>query len=352
MRSRCCLVMLIVVCAFKIEARPSLFAFASGVSTSRPQTNPPTVQSESTVVLVPTLVRTKAGDVVHGLSAADFIVDDDGRAQSVRLEDSPDVEPLSLVLAVQVGDTAKLILPKPDAAKRPSTEAPLSGLGTMLLAFVGQDKADVAVVSFDSHVYLTQDFSEDIPSVAEKLDKLSRGDGGAAILDAVSYSIGLLNHHRTSGRRVLILISETRDQGSRIARVPNVVQEVGLGNTVVYSLAFSSSRAQFMHDLHEQPQRGADADLLAPLTIAANSVRKNTARTVATLAGGEYATFTNARSFDRDLEGFAGDDRDRYILSFQPTNPKPGPHSITVRLRSSESGYVVTARNMYWSVAR
>jgi VWFA-related protein len=345
-RSRCWLATVIAVCAFGLEPQIS----ASPASASQQQTNPPTVQSESTVVLVPTLVRTKSGGVVHGLTAADFIVDDDGVAQAVRLADSPDVEPLSLVLAVQTGDTAALLLPKPGVTETPSTEAPLSGLGTMLQAFVGQDKADVAVVIFDSHVFLLQDFSEDIPSVAEKLDKLSRGDDGAAILDAVSYSVGLLNRRPTRGRRVLILISETRDQGSRIARIPNVVQEVGLGNTVVYSLAFSSSRAQFMHDLHEQPQRGADADLLAPLMIGVNSVRKNTARTVAMLAGGEYATFTNARSFDGRLESFAGDDRDRYMLSFQPTNPKPGPHSITVRLR--DSGYLVTARNTYWSVAK
>lgn len=351
MRSWYWLVILVAVCAFELEGQSS----ASRASASREQTNPPTVQSQSTVVLVPTLVRSKSGDVVHGLNAADFIVDDDGVAQSVRLGDAPDVEPLSLVVAVQVGRAANLELGttiNADGSEASAAEAPLSGMGDMLQAFIGADKAEVAVIEFDSGVRLVQKFSDDIPTVADKLDKLTPGDDGAAILDAVLYSVDLLYHRSTNGRRVLLLISETRDHGSRVAKIENVVQEVGLSNTVVYSLAFSPARAQFTHDLHEQPTRGVYPNLLAPLMIGENSMRKNTANSVARLAGGEYSTFTNARSFDGSLERFAGDDRDRYMLSFQPTNPKPGPHSITVRLRNRESGYVVTARNMYWSVAK
>lgn len=346
MRSRYWLVMLIAVCTVKLEAQSAV---------SHEQTYPPTVQSESTVVLVPTLVRTKAGDDVHGLVASDFIVYDDGIAQSVRVDDAPEIEPLSLVVAVQTGRTAALeIGSKNDGngLQTPSVAAPLSGLGDMVQAFIGESKADVAVVEFDSGVRLVQTFSDDIPAVADRLNKLPPGDDGAAILDAVSYSVDLLDHRPTSGRRVLVLISETRDHGSRVARIENVVQEVGLSNTVVYSLAFSPARAQVMHDLHEKPKRNVDPNLWAPLMIGANSMRKNAASSVARLAGGEYATFTNAQSFDGRLERFAGDDRDRYMLSFQPANPKPGLHTITVRLRNRKTGYLVTARNVYWSVAR
>ena len=319
---------------------------------SHAQTNPPTVRSESTVVLVPTLVRTKSGDVVHGLTAKDFVVEDNGIEQAVRLDDSPDAESLSIVVAVETGGAAGLLLPNPGATKDPSKEVPLSGLGNMIEAFVGRDKAEVAVVAFDSQVRLVQNFTDDIPIAADKLDRLGPGDGGAAILDAVSYSAKLLNLRPTNGRRVLILISEMRDQGSHIAKIANVVQEIGLSNTLVYSVAFSPARAQFMHDLHEKPRRGVYPNLLAPLMIGVNGVRKNTAKNIAALAGGEYAMFTNARNFDDQMETFAGDDRDRYMLTFQPTDPTPGRHTIAVRLRNPRGGYVVTARSMYWSVAR
>jgi hypothetical protein len=42
------------------------------------QTNSPSIRSGSTVVLLPTLVKTKSGDIVFGLSARDFVVEDDG----------------------------------------------------------------------------------------------------------------------------------------------------------------------------------------------------------------------------------------------------------------------------------
>lgn len=252
----------------------------------------------------------------------------------------------------QTGGAAALLLPSPGATEDPSKEAALSGLGNMMVAFVGQDKADVAVVAFDSQVHLVQNFTDDISIAADKLDELSPGDDGAAILDAVSYSAKLLNLRPANGRRVLILISETRDQGSHIAKIANVVQEIGLSNTLVYSLAFSPARAQFMHDLHEQPRRGVYPNLLAPLMIGVNGVRKNTAKNIAALAGGEYAMFTDSRNFDDQMETFAGDDRDRYLLMFQPTDPAPGRHAIAVRLRNPGDGYVVTARSMYWSIAR
>ena len=343
MRMRYRLALLVAICILVIETHSSA---------SHAQTNPPNVRSETTVVLVPTLVRTKSGDVVHGLTAGDFVIKDNGIEQTVHLDDSPDAEPLSIVVAVETGGAAALLFPKPEAAKDGSAGPPLTDLGTMMQAFVGQDKADVAVIAFDSQVRLVQDFSDDIAGVSNRLDKLSPGDDGAAILDAVSYSAGLLNRRPANGRHILILISEMRDQGSHVARIANIVQEIGLSNTLVYSLAFSAARAQFMHDLHQQPARGTYPNLLAPLMIGANAVRKNTARNIARLAGGEYATFTNARNFDEQMETFAGDDRDRYMLTFQPMNSKPGPHNISVRLRNPRTGYVVTARSMYWSVAK
>jgi VWFA-related protein len=342
MRYRCLLAALTV----------TLGLLAADQCLARRQTNSPTVRSESTVVLGPTLVKARAGDIVHGLTAKDFVVEDNGIEQAVRLDDSPDSTSFSIVVAVEVGRDATLLFPASEkTAKHAPAEAPLTGLGTMIEAFVGQTKADVAVVAFDSQVRLVQGFSEDIPMVAGKLDRLGPGDGGAAILDAVSYSARLLYGRAVNDRRVLILISETRDQGSHLAKIPNLVQEIGLSNTLVYGLAFSPARAQFFHDLHEQPKRNTDPNLLAPLMIAANGMRNNAAKTLALLAGGEYATFTSARSFDEHLEAFAGDDRDRYLLTFQPAKPKPGPHRIAVRLRSANSGFTVTARTMYWSVA-
>jgi len=268
--------------------------FGDASSVCLAQTEPPSFRSESTVVLVPTLVKTKTGDIVHGLSARDFIVEDDGVEQSVQVDDSPEAEAISVVVAVQRGRTAALQLEKPQplspggvgSSKSRLAGAPLSGLGTMLESYVGGGKAAVAVVAFDSRVQLLQDFTEDFPGVADRLKNLGPGDDGAVILDALLYSIDLLDQRPAGGRRVLILISESRDHGSRTTTLENVVQSVGASNTLVYSLSFSPARSEFIRDLKGENPNPGQTDLLAPLRLAFNGLRTNVASTVAELTGG------------------------------------------------------------------
>jgi hypothetical protein len=195
------------------------FGFASLFGLA--QTNPPAIRSQSTAVLVPTLVKTKTGNIVFGLSARDFIVEDNGVEQSVQVDESAEAGPLSVVVAVQVGRTAALQLQtsRPhsleDDEHSGNRGAPLGGLGTMLESYIGQSTAAVAVVTFDSQAHLLQDFTDDIPVVVDKLRKLVPGDDGAAILDAVLYSNVLLDRRPGAGRRVIILISESRTTGVR-----------------------------------------------------------------------------------------------------------------------------------------
>jgi VWFA-related protein len=310
---------------------------------------PPVVRSRSAVVLVPTLVRTKTGDTVLGLSAKDFIVQDDGVEQQVLLDESPEAEPVSLVVCVQVGRDAEFHLLNPDGTGK--TGASLSGIGTMLESYVGEGKASVAVVSFDSQVRIVQDFTEDISRAAEKLNLLAPGDGGAAILDAVLRSIDMLDRRPLQERRVILLISESRDHGSHVAKLENVVERLGATNTLVYSISFSPARTEFMRDIHGQDPNSGNIDLLAPIAMGVNGLRKNAADTVAELSGGEYVSFKGKHAFDAQMSAISGDDHNRYLLSFQPANPKPGPHTITVRLRNPQPKQIVIARTMYWAAS-
>lgn len=336
---------------------PLFVVFGSAFSVCIAQTQTPPLRSQSTVVLVPTLVKTQAGEIVYGLSARDFMIEDEGQEQSVQLDDSPDSDPASVVVAIQRGRSAALHLETPQFhagnadAEYPSSKPTLSGLGTMLEYYVGESKGAVAVVAFDSRVQLFQDFTEDMPAVSARLKALSFGDDGAAILDALSYSMGLLDRRPAGGSRVVILIGETRDHGSR-TKFESIAQRAGVTNTLVYGLSFSPVRAEVVRDLKtEKASPSAPANLLAPIMMAFNAFRKNVAIDVAKLSGGEYLTFGNQGTFDTQMATLANDDRSRYLLSFQPSDPKPGRHAIKVRLRNPER-FVVTARSMYWAVGR
>jgi hypothetical protein len=61
---------------------------------------------QSNLVVVPTLVKDAGGQVVYGLTQKDFVIEDDGVEQPVRLDDSAESEPASVVVAIQTGRRA------------------------------------------------------------------------------------------------------------------------------------------------------------------------------------------------------------------------------------------------------
>ena len=66
----------------------------------------PTIRSQTNLVLIPALVKDSQGAIVYGLQANDFIIEDDGVPQSLRLDEAPEGQPISLVVAIQNGRRA------------------------------------------------------------------------------------------------------------------------------------------------------------------------------------------------------------------------------------------------------
>jgi VWFA-related protein len=247
----------------------SLFAAASAQET--------TVRTRSNLVLVPTLVKDPQGAIVYGLQVSDFIVEDTGVEQPVRLDEAPEGQPISLVVAIQRGRRASYEFPR------------MQGLRTMLSPLFEAGTSRIAVVEFDSHVELTRNFTKDEALVDADLTNLQPGDDGAAILDAVNYSIQLLKDEPEDHQRVLLLISETRDHGSRV-KIEDAVAAVGQANTMMYALAFSPGISNIL-----DTGRGTNKNEMHPtldvLDLAyrtAQAMRKNVPSTITSMTGGEY----------------------------------------------------------------
>ena len=298
-----------------------------------------TFHSQSNVVVIPALVKSAKSEIVYGLAAKDFVVEDDGVEQVVRLDEAAEGAEVSLVVAIQRGRRANYEFPR------------IRGLSAMLDPMVEAGLGRVAIVEFDSHVWLVQDFSSDSERIAQNLRGLQAGDGGAAILDAVDYSVKLLEKAPKERQRVLLLISETRDHGSQAAKVDDVVAEIGQSNTAVYALAFSPSRSNVLdtmrgNNLDEMHEGVNFIDLGYRL---AQAMRKNTPGTVASMTGGEYESFATGKGFDARMVDFTNHVHSRYLLSIEPKSPHAGLHRIRVRLRDTGDG-VVLARSSYWVV--
>jgi len=301
----------------------------------------PSFRSQGNLVPVPTLVRDAAGDAVYGLQSQDFIIEDDGVEQAVHLDEAAESEPISLVIAVQCGRRAQREFSR------------MAGLAAMLDPILSGSGNEAALLVFDSGLNRVQDFTRHAEVIEEDLKNLEPGDHGAAILDAVAYAAKMLGRRPEGRQRVLLLISETRDHGSRFAKIDDAVRLVGVTHTLVYALPFSPYLSQQL-DIARGSNRdewSPNLDIIEKLAAARQAMRKNSARALASMTGGEYEMFATRKGFESDMIGFANHLHSRYLLSFEPKNPHPGLHRIRVRLRRADSHETVLFRSTYWVAA-
>lgn len=382
------------------------FSAAAGpaaISQAPTSSQPFVFSTQTSVVMVPALVRTRAGRLVLALKPEDFIVTDDGVRQKITLEQDTGVEPLALVVVVEVGG----------AGAREFDQ--LGPLAPMLESVIGNVPHKIAVVAFDSQPTLVQGFSSRMADAVEALRNLTPGctrehhqdfcqsanarhdqvqaDNGAAILDSVGFAVNLLRHQPWGYRRAILLVSETLDRGSKLT-MEQAVRAVTDTDTTIYSIGFSTAKSEAAHyAAHQLPVNsegglsfenpypnpphgcmGKDPDpdpdgphtklaqfydclvqLVPPLGLGkmaalatADAAQRNVPETVAHLTGGEYFKLSDAQSLERDLGMIANHLPNRYVLSFHPQLPHPGLHVISVHVRDNPH-LAITARSSYWA---
>ena len=290
-----------------------------------PQSTAPTLTVQSQLVLVPTEVRTRHGDILFGLGASDFTLTADGVPQRVRLNDSGNPVPLSLVVLVQCSRDAWREGPK------------IRGLGTMVDAIVGAGPARVAVVDFGKELELLTGLTADPDRRDAAFHRLEPcfDDPGAGIFDALAYANRLLDRDRATGRRVILLISETRDHGS-LAKPAAVIEALNRSDTLVDAVAFSPGRDAVVEDI--KTADGATGSIIGLVGMAIQALRKNAPKEFAHETGGEYINFATENGFDRSLNTLANRVHNAYELSFVPRFPPnspslgPGLHTLAVHV--------------------
>ena len=57
---------------------------------------------------MPTLVEEKGGGILYGLKPSDFILEDNGVPQKIRVQEEMDTAPVALVVAVEQGGSSVL----------------------------------------------------------------------------------------------------------------------------------------------------------------------------------------------------------------------------------------------------
>jgi VWFA-related protein len=348
---------------------PLLLSLAfTGASAQQGDTSQPTLSVRSTLVEVPALVKTKAGEIVFELTADDFILTDDGVPQHLTLDPDTDSQPLALAICVQTGGAGTRHL------------ANYQELDAIIDALIGNVEHRVAVIGFDSKPHLLLPFGTETADASRQLANLQEGDPGGAVLDGVAFAVAQLRAQPARYRRAILLLSETVDQGSTTT-LEDALRLISDTNTTMYSFGFSSTHAAVRHEAGKwnrgEPgpahgcfsRDGADAEydghyskqvldclsqLAPPIRLATmafvtarNALRTNTAESIAQLTGGEYVHFHNAKDLKAGLVKMSSDVPNYYVLSFRPTSLSPGLHSLRLELKDRPQ-LELKARSEYW----
>jgi VWFA-related protein len=296
------------------------------------------IRSESRLVIVPVVVLDANGNYVTDLIAGDFLLLDDGTPRAVRVDTTDTgVAPISLIVAVQTAALSAAVLAK------------VRKIGGMIQPLITGDRGEAALIGFDEDLHTIQDFTSNPNTIADAFDRLDSGSAAPSgrMLDAVEMAAKMFAGSKANSRRVLLIISESRDRGSKIKldRAVELVQQEGV---VVYAATYSAYATPFTAKSSDLPPPDFQGDIITAITEVGRNAKKKASQRLAFESGGAHFSFLKQSGLDRLITETGADLHSQYILSFTPPgDAAPGLHGIEVRVKSGEK-YRVRSRRAYW----
>ena len=186
-------------------------------------------------IIAPALVFDKDGNIMNNLQPSQFHLFDNGREQDIHVD--TEYQPISLVIAVEASYRDDAILKQ------------IHKIGSLVEPLVIGDAGEAAVIAFDHRIRTLQDFTSDPKKISDAIAKVSSGSSSSCLNDAVDSAILMLRHRPKDRRRIILTISETRDNGSK-ARGRQTLIALQMSNITVYSVDITQLSRRFT----EQPE--------------------------------------------------------------------------------------------------
>jgi hypothetical protein len=287
---------------------------------------------ESAFVWVPVQISDRNGSPLSDREAANLQLLDNGLIQKIVRIDTEGL-PVSLVILMQTGGSAGRFV------------SSYSNLPGLVRSFVGSVVHEVTLATFDSRVEEIWHFPARADGLDYALTHQRAGGKGAAINDAVAFGVRQLEGEPGRFRRVVLLLSQQRDEGSTITP-RELLEQLGASSTVVYSLTVPEGR-EAEHPLHRSRKKFAVAGMLDE---AAHALAIQTANEISYLTGGSSFQFDDRPGFDSAMIEAATDFRRAITLGFQSKCCERGFHRIVV-VKPDSARLQVRSRQFYWRSA-
>jgi len=304
---------------------------------------------QTKVVQVPVSVTDKNGRNLDGLTAHDFTVLDNGAPQEVTADDfSTGLSPISLALAIQTSGISTPALTK------------IRRIGSMIQPLIIGQGGEAAIVTFDSEVKWLQDFTSDEDKIWDAVKNLKPAWAGQArMLEAIAAVADRMRQRQ--GRKVLLLISESRDRGSAIGfpKAMEAAERQGIEVFGAHYSAYGTSLIANPRDLPDEPPRPTSGDpedwpesppgvnFLAMIAELARLGKTKPLQVLTRATGASDYTFRKERGIENAIEKLGEEVHSQYILSFPQRNSAGGTHQIEVSVLN-HTDLRIRSRRTYW----
>ena len=297
----------------------------------------PTIRTNVPLVLVPITITDRKGNFIDGLSVDDFVVADNGVRQQIRMDTSDTVlAPVSLVVAVQCSGISAAVLQK------------IHRVGGMIQPLVAGERGEAAVIAFDDDIRVFQEFTGDSTKIKVAFQRIEpRTIRAGRLIDAVAAAVRMLSTRPESHRRVLMILSESRDRGSQM-KLPHAVELAQRGSVIIYPATYSAHGSAWTAKPEDNPPMPGGPDYLGAITELARLGKANAADAFARATGGRHLSFLTLKSLEDTITRAAEEIHSQYLLSFAPSESKDeGFHRLEVKVPSQPNA-VVRSRPGYW----
>jgi VWFA-related protein len=348
-----------------MRRREFVIGLGAGALLAQEQQPDLTIRTQVSEVIVPVTVLDRDDQYVNGLEAKDFRLFDNKREQTFKLDVS--YVPISMVVAVQANSDVEIVLPQ------------IKKIGPLLEALVLGPQGEAAILAFDHRKRLLQDFTNDGKLFTKALDSINPGSSTSAMIDAMGEGVRLLNRRPKNNKRILLLISETRDNGSE-GRLREVLNEAQFKNVIVYTININRALTMLTKKMPPPRQdhlpagarpvppgapmtpstteqitgyRGATFNIVPVIEEIFTQVKgifiSNPAEVMTRYTGGREYSFINQRTLEQTVSKIGEELHSQYILTYTPNNlDEPGWHSIVVEV-AGRRGFQVRAKDGYYT---
>ncbi|HXQ26339.1 MAG TPA: VWA domain-containing protein [Candidatus Acidoferrales bacterium] len=327
------------------------------------------ITSQVKLVTVYATVRDKHGKIMPNLNKEDFVLDEDGRAQSISNFVRESDLPLTLGLLVDTSLSQRRVL-----------ESERSASYTFLDHMLREDKDKAFLIHFDREVELLQDLTSSRPKLQSGLqllqtpeldrdDEEGRGRGGAGTLlyDAIYLASNELMK-KQQGRKALFVLSDGVDRGSR-ETLGDAVESAQRADAAVYSIYFTDDEPNEHGGGHGGWGMGHGGPMGWPggggpggggpggggpgggghYPREERTDGKKVLDRISTETGGRMLQASKKLTIDQIYAQIEEELRNQYSLGYTPNPPNTGGGYHKIHLKTKQTDLIVQARDGYYS---